>query len=124
MVALFGATLAVVLAPNAEAAMAATGLAVFTFSLPTGILAAVTQFATPPRLRGIVASLYSFFAQLIGYGIGPTAIALVTDKGFGDPKMVGYSIGIVCCIASAMAAWMMFSALPHYKRMLAREQIV
>lgn len=121
LVALFGATLAVVLAPNAELAMAATGLAVFTFSMPTGILAAVTQFATPPRLRGIVASLYSFFAQLIGYGIGPTAIALVTDKGFGDPKMVGYSIGIVCCIASAVAAWMMFSALPHYKRMLSRE---
>ncbi len=121
MVGMFLFCAVIPFAPGPVGALAATAGAIFFFSLPTGVMAAAMQFGTPRRLRGVVASLYTFSAQFIGYGIGPTAIALVTDRVFGDPKMVGYSIGIVCCIASAIASWLMFSALPHYRRLLADE---
>ena len=80
------------------------------------------QVGAPSRMRGVVGGFYTFFGQLIGFGLGPTAIALVTDRVFGNPKMVGYSIAIVCSIASAIAAWLIFSALPHYRRMLDEER--
>jgi hypothetical protein len=74
-------------------------------------------------MRGAVGALYTFFGQLIGFSLGPTSIALVTDKVFHDPKALGYSIAIVCAIASVAAAWLMFTALPHYRRRLDEERL-
>ncbi|VBB16528.1 MFS transporter (pseudogene: C terminal fragment) [Burkholderia stabilis] len=91
-------------------------------SPPTGCMAAALQLVAPSRMRGTVGALYSFFAQLIGFGLGPTLIALFTDRVFGNPKMVGDSIGIVCTIAAALAAWLLFGSLPHYRRLLAEER--
>jgi len=112
---------AIPLAPTGSAALAAIAAAFFFSMLPTGILAAAMQIGTPSRLRGVVASLYTFFAQLIGYGVGPTAIAVLTDKGFGDPKMVGYSIGIVGFVAAFLSAWLMVAALGPYRKLLQEE---
>jgi MFS transporter, Spinster family, sphingosine-1-phosphate transporter len=106
-------------APGASGALAAAAGTVFFFSLPTGCMSAALQLVAPSRMRGTVGALYSFVAQLIGFGAGPTLIALTTDHGFGNPKMVGHSIAIVCTIASVLAAWLLFGALPHYRRLLA-----
>jgi MFS transporter, Spinster family, sphingosine-1-phosphate transporter len=108
-------------APGATGALAAAAGTVFFFSLPTGCMAAALQNVAPSRMRGTVGALYSFFAQLIGFGLGPTLIALVTDRVFGNPKMAGNSIGIVCTIAAALAAWLLFSALAPYRRLLEEE---
>jgi MFS transporter, Spinster family, sphingosine-1-phosphate transporter len=122
MIAMLLFCAAIPFAPGAVGALAASAGAVFFFSLPTGVMAAAMQLAAPSRMRGAVGALYTFCGQLIGFGLGPTAIALVTDKLFHDPKMIGYSIAIVCVIASALAAWLMFSALPHYRKILADER--
>ncbi|WP_433705321.1 spinster family MFS transporter [Paraburkholderia sacchari] len=106
-------------APGATGALAAAAGTVFFFSLPTGCMSAALQLVAPNRMRGTVGALYSFFAQLIGFGAGPTLIALMTDHVFANPKMVGHSIAIVCTIASALAAWLLVTALPHYRRLLA-----
>ncbi|MFD1559492.1 spinster family MFS transporter [Paraburkholderia silviterrae] len=105
-------------APGATGTLAAAAGTVFFFSLPTGCMSAALQLVAPSRMRGTVGALYSFVAQLIGFGAGPTLIALMTDHVFGNPKMVGHSIAIVCTIASALAAWLLFSSLPHYRRLL------
>jgi MFS family permease len=113
---------AIPFAPGAAGALVASAGAIFFFSLPTGLMAAAMQMGAPSRMRGAVGALYTFFGQLIGFGLGPTSIALVTDKVFHDPKMIGYSIAIVCTIASAMSVWLMFTALPHYRRLLDEER--
>ena len=109
-------------APGATGALAAAAGTVFFFSLPTGCMAAALQLVAPSRMRGMVGALYSFVAQLIGFGAGPTLIALITDHVFANPKMVGHSIGIVCTLASAMGVWLLFTALPHYRRLLDEER--
>ncbi|MFM0006244.1 MFS transporter [Paraburkholderia dipogonis] len=114
---------AIPFAPGSAGALAASAGAVFFFSLPTGIMAAATQLASPSRMRGAVGALYTISGQLIGFGLGPISIALVTDKVFHDPKALGYSIAIVCTIASLAAAWLMFTALPHYRRRLDEERL-
>ncbi|MBN3777087.1 MFS transporter [Burkholderia sp. Ac-20345] len=109
-------------APGAIGTLAAAAVTVFFFTLPTACMAASLQLVAPSRMRGLVGALYSFFAQLIGFGLGPTLIALVTDRVFGNPKMVGDSIGIVCTLAAALATWLLFTSLPHYRRLLAEER--
>jgi MFS transporter, Spinster family, sphingosine-1-phosphate transporter len=106
-------------APGTTGALAAAAGTVFFFSLPTGCMSAALQLVAPSRMRGTVGALYSFAAQLIGFGAGPTLIALMTDHVFGNPRMVGNSIAIVGTVASALAAWLLFGALPHYRRLLA-----
>ncbi|AOI94107.1 MFS transporter [Burkholderia pseudomultivorans] len=106
-------------ATSATCVLAAAAGTVFFFSLPTGCLAAALQYVAPSRMRGTVGALYTFFAQLIGFGLGPTLIAMVTDRVYGNPKMVGNSIGIICTIASALAAWLLLTALPQFRRLLA-----
>jgi MFS transporter, Spinster family, sphingosine-1-phosphate transporter len=107
---------------GANGALAAAAGIVFFFSLPTGGMAAALQLVAPSRTRGMVGALYSFVAQLIGFGAGPTMIALITDHVFANPKMVGSSIAIVCTLASAIGACLLFTALPHYRRLLAEER--
>jgi len=109
---------AIPFAPGAIGALGATAAVIFFFSLPTGIMAAALQLVAPSRMRGVAGALYTFCGSLMGFGIGPTSIALVTDKVFANPKMVGYSIAIVCTVAAAIAATLMFSVLPHYRGML------
>jgi len=108
---------AIPFAPGSTGALAVCAGVIFCFSIPVAILPVVAQRGTPNRLRGLVASLYSFFGNIIGFGIGPSAIALTTDKVFGNPRMVGYSIGIVCCIAAAIAAWLLFAVISRYRKM-------
>jgi MFS transporter, Spinster family, sphingosine-1-phosphate transporter len=105
-------------APDMSSALTVTAAAVFLYSLPTGVMAATLQLGTPNRMRGTIGALYSLCRQLIGFGLGPTSIALVTDKVFHDPNRVGYSIAIVCSIASIIASWLLFTALQHYRTLL------
>jgi MFS transporter, Spinster family, sphingosine-1-phosphate transporter len=113
---------AIPLVPGPVAALTAAACAIFSWSIPTANMAAAIQLGTPSRMRGVVASLFTFFAQLIGFGIGPTVVALVTDHVFHDPRLVGYSLGIVCCLASGLTALLFFSALPGYRQMLKQER--
>lgn len=107
----------ITLPSNSVIALAIGAGAVFCFSLPSAVMASTIQLATPSRIRGLAGSLYVLIGQVIGYGLGPTSIALVTDKVFHRPQAVGYSISIVCAVASLAGAWLMFSVLPHYRKM-------
>jgi MFS family permease len=118
MIGMFFSCVAIPLAPGSTGALCVAAGMIFFCGFPTGIIAAATQHATPSRVQGVVASFYTFSAQLIGYGIGPTAIALVTDRVFHDPKMVGYSMEIVMSTASVVACLLLFSALKHYRKMM------
>jgi MFS family permease len=99
-------------------AFAAAAGVIFCCGFPVGLMAASTQMATPSRMRGVVASIYTLMAQLIGYMIGPTLVALLTDRVFGDPAMVGHSMQIVMSAAAVVASFCLFTAMTHYRRAL------
>jgi len=62
------------------------------------------QLVSPSQMRSTVASLFTVATVLIGFGTGPTFVALITDFVFGDESMIHLSIGIVCCIAFGLGA--------------------
>ncbi len=60
--------------------------------------AAAVQKVTPSRLRARMAALYLFVVSLIATALGPTSIALLTDRLFRNPADVGYSMSLVAGI--------------------------
>ena len=81
------------------------------FFVTSAFCAGVTalQHITPNRMRGVVSAMYLFFGNLIAIGLGPTAIALMTDYVFGDEAALRYSmawVGTSCAIFGALLLWL------------------
>jgi len=105
--------------PSRAGAIAVGITAIFCGCLPVAVIDAANQLVTPSRMRGVSGSLHIFSAQLVSNGLGIPLIALITDRVFHDPKMVGHSLQIVTCGASAAACVLLFTVLRAHRRILA-----
>jgi MFS family permease len=76
--------------------VAATALFAFTW---LGSCVALVQLVTPSCMRGQVSAIYLFFINLLALGLGPTAVALVTDHVFHDDRQVGGALAIVAFLS-------------------------
>jgi MFS family permease len=68
-----------------------------------GVNVATVQTVTPVRMRSQVSATYLFFTNMIGLGIGPTAIAASTDHLFHRDSAVGWSISLVGTMSMIVA---------------------
>jgi len=66
--------------------------------------------------------MYLFPVNLIGIGLGPTAVALITERGFGNPADLKYSMAIVGCVASVMAAAILSAGIRPFRDSLRRAE--
>jgi MFS family permease len=76
---------------------------------PFGISAAAIQQMMPNPMRGQAAAVYLFILNLVGLGIGPTAVGFTTQHIFGRDDAVGYSLLIVSVagsVAGAVLLWL------------------
>jgi len=75
----------------------------FTFlvsaATPTGL--AALQLLTPGRFRGTLSALFLSVVTLVGLGLGPAAVGLLTDHLFHDERALGRSLFIVILIAGS-----------------------
>jgi MFS family permease len=92
--------------------------ALFCTSLPFGVAPAAIQEMMPNRMRGQASAIYLFVINLIGLGLGPTAVALVTDWVFHDDNAVHLSLGIVEALAHLAAIALLGLGLEPYRRSL------
>jgi MFS family permease len=69
-----------------------------------GVVAAALQILTPPRMRGLISSLFLAIAAFVGFAFGPSAIGFITTHIFHDDNMVGYSLAIVAAIFPSLGA--------------------
>ncbi|MDT8320432.1 MAG: MFS transporter [Xanthomonadales bacterium] len=88
-------------------------------SLPHGIAPAALQPITPNQMRAQVSALYLLAVNLIGLGVGPTAVALLTDYLYGEPALVGYSLATVAVITVPLSVFIIGRSLKHYRHSLA-----
>lgn len=105
-------------APSSTLAFVALAPAVFFVSMPFGAAPAAIQEIVPNQMRGQASAIYLFVVNLIGLGIGPTAVALITDYGFRDDNAVRWSILIVVAVASASAMAILAAGLTPYRETL------
>lgn len=106
------------LAPSAFWAMALLVPAVFATAMPFGAGAAAIQEIMPNRMRGQASAIYLFIVNLIGLGLGPSAVAVCTDYVFHDDAMLRYSLAIVGSGACIAATVLFIAALKHYRASL------
>ncbi|MEM1112931.1 MAG: MFS transporter [Pseudomonadota bacterium] len=78
---------------NGLVAMAALGT-LASFMTQTLSMTAL-QAVSPGTMRATAAAVMSILIALIGYGVGPLIVALITDIIFQDESMLGYSLAIV-----------------------------
>ena len=69
-------------------------------------------------MRAQVVAIYLLFANLFGFTVGPTIIALITDKVFEDPLLIRYSLAIVIPVMLVLGAMVVASGIQHYKTLL------
>jgi hypothetical protein len=73
----------------------------------------------PNRMRGQAVATYAVIANLIGLGIGPTAVALLTDGVFGDESMLRYSLVIVALACHLVASVALALSLRPFRESVA-----
>jgi MFS family permease len=104
--ALFGAIFA--LAPNGNVAAIIYVPLAFFAAAPFGVAPAAMQQMMPNAMRGQASAIYIFSVNIIGLGLGPTAVAAMTDYVFHDSNKIRYSlliVGAVAHLAAALVLW-------------------
>ncbi|MGE8361223.1 spinster family MFS transporter [Pseudomonas sp.] len=107
---------------SAFAAFVLMGPTVFFLSMPFGVAPAAIQDIMPNSMRGQASAIYLFVITLIGLGIGPTAVALVTDYVFADDNALRYSILIVTALAVVSSVILLSQGLKPYRESVVRLQ--
>jgi MFS family permease len=87
---------------------------------PFGIAPAAIQQMMPATMRGQASAVYLFSINLIGLGIGPTAVGALTQYAFRSDEAVRYSLVIVTSVACALAAVLLYGALKPFVASLER----
>jgi len=94
----------------------------FTFlvsaATPMGLTA--LQLLTPARHRGMTSALFLSIVTLIGVGLGPAAVGLLTDHLFGDEQALGYSLLVVILLAGTAGALLAWAGRGPFVRSMAR----
>ena len=104
------------LAPSAELAIAALVPFNFFAAFPFGASAAGVQELVPNRMRAQASAVYLFVVNLVGLGLGPTVVALVTEHVLGDDAAVGASLRFVSTLGYLASAALLLSGLASYRR--------
>jgi hypothetical protein len=99
------------MASSAEAALAMIGAMVFAQGLTFGGGYAALQEMTPPRMRAQVTALNGLAVNLIGAGLGPLAVALVTDRVLADPQQIHLALSGVAAVGAPLVVGCFLLAL-------------
>lgn len=93
--------------------MRVAGIAGIAFlgGFPSGLAAVAIYHITPNQFRGQITAMYLMMGTLVGFGVGVTLVAAVTDYIFKDEKAIGMSLGIVVALAALLAALLLNAAV-------------
>jgi MFS family permease len=123
-VALWGAIAGVpfvLLFPLAPSANLVAGLlvpVVFFMSMPFGVAPAAIQQMMPNTMRAQATAFYLFVINLLGIGLGPWIVALLTEDVFHDKQAVHLSLLVVGAVSFALAILALWAGLKPYRRSL------
>ena len=102
------------LMPTPQLSVAMLGVLFFVAMLSPGPQNAALQIITPNQMRGQVTALYLFIFNAIGFGMGGTVVAFVTDNIFRNEALVGYSIVTVAAVLGPISVAFIWSGLKPY----------
>ena len=106
------------LMPTAALAVLLLAPVNFFAAFPWGAAYAAAAETMPSALRAQGTALYVLVINLVSGTIGATAVALVTDRVFGDDAALRYSLSIVSAAGMVLAALLLAIGLEPYRRLV------
>jgi MFS family permease len=106
------------LAPSANLVAALLVPVVFFMSMPFGVAPAAIQQMMPNTMRAQATAVYLFVINLVGIGLGPPIVAVVTERVFHDAQAVHLSLLVVGAVSFALAIILLWAGLRPYRRSL------
>jgi MFS family permease len=106
------------LAANSTVALIAAAPLAMLLASYLGIAATALQLVTPNQMRALVSALFQLAINLLGLTLGPTIVAVLTQRVFADDKALDMSLMITVGGAAVVASGFLSLALPHYRLML------
>ena len=103
-------------AATADAALAMLVPAIYGLTLAIGSGPATLQQVTPPAMRGVQHAVAVLAVNLIGLGLGPTVVALFSDRIFHDEARVGEALAITVASTLALSVVAALMARAPYRR--------
>jgi len=98
--------------------------AMFFASFPLPISTTAMQMLAPNQLRAQISAIFLLISNLIALGIGTTLVALITDKVFGNPLMVGMSISIVGGVSCVLSFILLKKGCKAFVDSMRREHLI
>ncbi|KAA0975721.1 MFS transporter [Pseudomonas sp. ANT_H12B] len=95
--------------------------AMFFASFPMPASTAAMQILPPNQMRAQISALFLLISNLIGLGLGTTLVALLTDRLFHNPAMVGSSISLLDAFAIAFTLLLLIKGCRHFRESLKHE---
>ncbi|WP_205896096.1 spinster family MFS transporter [Pseudomonas sp. TMW22090] len=95
--------------------------AMFFASFPMPASTAAMQILPPNQMRAQISALFLLISNLIGLGVGTTAVALLTDRLFENPALVGSSISLLNAFAVALTLLLLIKGCRHFRESLKHE---
>ncbi len=120
MIFAFPGLLFTTLAPNAYVALAITGYTQFVAMWVPGPMNAALQVVTPNQMRATVTALFLFIFNIVGFGLGPSIVATITQYVFHDPAMLRYAMATVITVLAPLGIASIWLGLKAYGLAVAR----
>jgi MFS family permease len=108
------------LMPSATLMLALMAVNTFIGSLGPGPQNAALQVITPNPMRGQVTALFLAVFNLVGFGLGPMFVALLTDHVFGADRFLPYSLALTAAILGPVAAFVIWRGMKPYGESVVR----
>jgi len=119
-VAVIPCVLVMTLTSSPWLSVAMLGLATFAIAVPQALSPVAIQLITPNQFRAQITALYLFFANFIVIGLGPTAVALLTDYVYRDSGALRYSLATSSAVSMILAIVLCALCLKPYRASLER----
>jgi hypothetical protein len=108
------------LMPNPTLALTLYAINTVILFMVPGPQNAALQAITPNQMRGQVTAVWLFLFNFVGYGFGPTFIALITDYVFHDEARLPEALAMSSGFIGTIAMIIIMSGMKSYGEMVRR----
>lgn len=101
---------------NGAFALTILVITVYCMGTSVSLASAAINAITPNQVKGQAIAIYGFVLNVLGWFVGPTAVALITDKVFADEAALPYSLALFLVGTGCAALLTLWAGLKPYRQ--------
>ncbi len=97
-------------APSFTQALWFAGFATFVLGGLGQLANLAVQLITPARLRGLFTAVFLFVLNILGLGLGPSVVAMISDAWFEGPASLGRALAVLTAVVAPVSFVLLLQA--------------